>query len=92
MIIGLVIDQFVATQKQESYKGQKLLLVQSLTPEGKPNGEPLLAIDGVNAGIEDRVLVTQEGWSANYILGEFFTPVDAAVVGIIDHIDLYDGS
>lgn len=92
MIIGLVIDRLVATQKQPSHEGQKLLLVQPLTPEGEENGEPVLAIDGADAGVSDRVLVALEGWSAMHILGQFFTPVDAAVVGVIDRVDLDDGA
>ena len=92
MIIGLVIDRLVATQKQPSYEGQKLLLVQPLTPEGEENGEAILAIDGADAGVGDQVLVALEGWSAMHILGQFCTPVDAAVVGVIDRVDLDDGT
>jgi ethanolamine utilization protein EutN len=91
MIIGNVIDQLVASQKQPPYQGQKLLLVQPLTLEGEEKGDPVLAIDGADAGVGDRVLVVLEGWSAMYVLGQFSTPVDAAIVGVIDQIDLFDG-
>lgn len=90
MIIGRVIDHLVATQKQSPFEGQKLLLVQPLDLDGEERGEPVLAIDGVDAGSGDRVLVVQEGWSAMYVLGRFFTPVDAAVIGVVDRIDLFD--
>lgn len=91
MIIGNVIDHFVATQKQSSYEGQKLLLVQPLTLDGQESGEPILAIDGVDAGEGDQVLVVLEGWSAMHVLGKFSTSVDAAVIGVIDQINLHDG-
>ena len=91
MIIGNVIDHFVATQKHSAYEGQKLLLVQPLTLGGQEGGEPILAIDGVDAGEGDQVLVVLEGWSAMYILGQFSTSVDAAIIGVIDQIDLHDG-
>lgn len=90
MQIARVIDQFIATQKQESYVGQKLLLVQPLTLDGKDSGEAVLAIDGVDAGIGDHVLLVQEGWSAMHVLGRSNTPVDAALIGVIDHVDLFD--
>ena len=92
MTIGLVIDRFIATQKHSSYEGQKLLLVQPLTPEGEEYGGLILTIDGVNAGVGDRVLVSLEGWSAMHVLGQFFTPVDSAVLAVIDSVDLDDGT
>lgn len=90
MLIGRVIDQLYATQKQSVYEGQKLLLVQPLTPEGEEMDEPVLAIDGADAGIGDRVLLVQEGWAAMHVLGRLNSPVDAAVIGVIDHVDLFD--
>lgn len=90
MLIARVIDQLIATQKQPTYVGQKLLVVQPLTLDGRDTGETVLAIDGADAGIGDRVLLVQEGWAAMHVLGQFNTPVDAAVVGVIDRIDLFD--
>lgn len=90
MIIGKVVDHLIATRKQPSYTGQKLLVIQPLTLEGFPQGETILAIDGADAGIGDQVLVVQEGWSAMHVLGQFNTPVDAAVIGVIDQISLFD--
>ncbi len=89
MIIGRVVDQFVATQKDSALEGQKLLVVQPLTLEGEESGESVLAIDGVDAGVGDRVLVVQDGWAAMWVLGKFFTPVDAAVIGVVDRLDLF---
>ena len=90
MIIGRVVDQLFATHKNSAFEGQRLLLVQPLTLTGEATGEPVLAIDGVDAGVSDLVLVVQDGWAAMKVLGKFFTPVDAAVVGVIDQIDLHD--
>jgi len=90
MIIGRVIDQLIATHKNTALEGQKLLLVQPLSLAEEDNGEPVLAIDGVDAGIGDRVLLVQDGWAAMKVLGKSFVPVDAAVVGVIDTIDLYE--
>ncbi len=89
MIIARVVDQFVATRKDTSLEGQKLLLVQPLTLAGEEKGEALLAIDGVDAGVGDRVLLVQDGWAAMWVLGQFSKPVDAAVIGVIDQVDLF---
>ncbi len=90
MIVGRVVDQLFATQKDACFEGQKLLLIQPLTPEGNERGEQLLAIDGADSGVGDRVLCALDGWAAMKVLGEFDTPVDAAVVGVVDRIDLLD--
>ncbi len=92
MIIGRVLDELIATQKDSAFEGQKLLVVQPLTPEEEETGEVVLAIDGADAGVGDRVLVVLDGWASMKVLGKFFTPVDAAVIGVIDRIDLYDSS
>lgn len=90
MKIGKVVDQLYATRKNRAFEGHRLLLVQPQTPEGGDEGEPVLAIDGADAGVGDRVLLVQDGWAAMKILGKFYTPVDAAVIGVIDRVDLYD--
>ncbi len=90
MIIGRVVDQLFATQKDPCFEGQKLLLVQPLTPGGDASGEQVLAIDGVDSGVGDRVLCALDGWAAMMVLGEFYTPVNAAVVGVVDRVDLLD--
>lgn len=90
MIIGRVVDRLFSTQKDECYQGQKLLVVQPLTLDGEPEGEELLAIDGSDAGPGDRVLCALDGWAAMQVLGKLNTPVNAAVVGVVDRIDLFD--
>ena len=82
-----VIGTVVSTQKHKKFEGAKLLLVQPLNPDDTPRGTALLAIDGVGAGVNERVLVVLEGRAAGEALGKKAAPVDAAIVGIIDHIE-----
>lgn len=88
MILGRVVGQAVATVKRPQFEGAKLLLVQPETPEGAPVGATLLAVDGVGAGVTERVLVVIEGRAAGEIVGKTLTPVDAAIVGIVDRVDV----
>jgi ethanolamine utilization protein EutN len=88
MIIAKVIGDVVATQKHASHEGRKILLVQPLDLEGNDRGDAVLALDSVDAGIGDRVLVVQEGWSAMTAVGRPQSPIDVAVVGVIDEITL----
>lgn len=88
MILGQVIDTVVATQKHEKIHGRKLLLVQPHDARGLATGAPLLTIDTVGAGIGERVLVVVEGRSTSQAMGVDRAPADAAIVGIIDSINL----
>ena len=65
-------------------EGAKLLLVQPLTLEDTPRGPELLAVDGVGAGVHEKVLIVLEGRSASDAIGQKTAPVDAAIVGIVD--------
>ncbi len=88
MIIGRVIGDVVATQKHSSHEGRKILVVQPLQLDGSNRGDPILALDAVDAGIGDRVLVVQEGFSAMTSVGRPNSPIDMAVVGVIDSVTL----
>jgi microcompartment protein CcmK/EutM len=88
MIIARVIDNVVATQKHQSHVGRKILLLQPLDLEGQDSGDPIVALDAVSAGIGDRVLVVQEGFSAMTSVGRPESPIDASVIGIIDLVEL----
>ncbi len=90
MQIARVIGTVVSTQKHRTFEGAKLLLVQPLNPDDSPRGAALLAVDGVGAGVHEKVLVVLEGRAAGEALGQKAAPVDAAVVGIIDTISLYE--
>jgi microcompartment protein CcmK/EutM len=91
MLIARVVGELVATQKHPSHEGRKLLLVQPLNLDGSHRGDPLVALDAVDAGIGDRVLVVTEGFSAMTAVGRPQSPIDMAVIGFIDEIDLLPG-
>jgi len=88
MQIGRVIGTVVSTQKHHKLDGAKLLLVQPLALDGQPRGVAVLTIDSVGAGIGERVLVVIEGKAAGAALRRKAAPVDAAIIGIVDHVDL----
>ena len=88
MLIARVIGEVVATEKHASHKGRKALLVQPLNLDGSARGDAVIALDAVDAGIGDRVLLVTEGYSAMTSVGRPQSPIDMAVVGFIDHIDL----
>ena len=90
MQIARVIGTVVSTQKHRTFEGAKLLLVQPLHMDDSPRGATLLAVDGVGAGVHEKVLVVLEGRAAGEALGQKAAPVDAAVVGIVDTISLYE--
>ena len=85
-----MIGNVVATQKNERYAGGRMLLCQPLTPEGAETGVALLALDSVDAGVGDKVLIVQEGWGASTAAtGKAGAAIDSAIVGVIDTIDLF---
>jgi microcompartment protein CcmK/EutM len=89
MIVGKVVANVVATVKHRHLVGRKLLLVQPLDADGKPKGKPLLAVDGVQAGLGDRVLVVDEGGSARNVLGdEGAVTIRTVICGIVDSVDI----
>jgi len=85
-----VIGTVVSTQKHRTFEGAKLMLVQPLNADDSPRGTALLAIDGVGAGVHEKVLIVLEGRAAGEALGRRAAPVDAAIVGIIDTVSLYE--
>jgi microcompartment protein CcmK/EutM len=91
MLIGRVIGDLVATQKHASHEGRKLLLVQPLNLDGSDRGDAVVALDAVDAGVGDRVLLATEGFSAMTSVGRPNSPIDMSVIGFIDHIELVDG-
>lgn len=88
MVLGQVIGNVVATQKHSALHGGTLLLVQPMTPEGEARGVPVLAVDAVGAGVGERVLVVLEGRAAGDALRKRAAPVDAAVVAIVDAVEV----
>jgi microcompartment protein CcmK/EutM len=92
VILGRVVGNVVSTQKYDRLQGAKLLLVQPLDLEERPRGGTVLAIDSVDAGVGDKVLVVQEGKSAMQVLGRGLAAVDMAIVGVVDTVDLTGGA
>ena len=88
MQLARVVGTVVATQKHRKFESAKLLLVQPLNPDDTPRGHTLLAVDGVGAGVNEKVLVVLEGRAAGEAVGRKAAPVDAAIVGIVDRVDL----
>jgi ethanolamine utilization protein EutN len=88
MLICEVIGDIVSTVKNKHFIGKKLMIVQPLDLNGKAQGEAFLALDTVQAGSGDRVLVMQEGGSARIIFNDDEIPVQAVITGIIDGIEI----
>jgi ethanolamine utilization protein EutN len=88
MLLARVVGTVVATQKHRKFDGAKLLLVQPVNVDDTPRGAVLLAVDGVGAGVSERVLIVLEGRAAGEVLGRKAAPVDAAIIGIVDRVDL----
>ncbi|HEY7412963.1 MAG TPA: EutN/CcmL family microcompartment protein [Vicinamibacteria bacterium] len=87
MLIGRVVGNVVATQKNAKLEGAKLLLVQPLDLDGNERGGVVVAVDGVDAGLGDRVLLTMDGKSAMQVLNRGLAAVDAAVLGVVDAVE-----
>jgi ethanolamine utilization protein EutN len=89
MILARVIGNVVATQKNERYQNARVMLCQPLSLEGKEMGATLIALDSVDSGIGDTVLIVQEGWGASTAATkEPGAAIDSAIVGVVDYIDL----
>ena len=87
MQIGKVIGTVVVTRKDENLTGIKLLLVQPLTAAREPAGKPLVAVDSVGAGVGEDVFFVK-GKEASFPFYPAEPPVDAGIVGIVDHWDV----
>ncbi|HEX8143115.1 MAG TPA: EutN/CcmL family microcompartment protein [Pyrinomonadaceae bacterium] len=90
MILARVVGNIVATQKNPRYQSARVMLCQQITPEGEPMALTLLALDSVDAGVGDTVLIVQEGWGASTAAtGEAGAAIDSAIVGVVDYVDLH---
>jgi ethanolamine utilization protein EutN len=86
MQLARVIGNVVATRKDANLTGLKLLIVQPLTPSREPSGKPLVAVDAVGAGVGEDVFFVR-GKEASFPFLPAEPPVDAGIVGIVDHWD-----
>ena len=91
MILARVLGNVVATQKNERYAGARVMLCQPVTPSGEEFGATILALDSVDSGEGDLVLVVQEGWGASTAAtGKAGAAIDSAIVGVVDRVDLLE--
>ena len=86
MILGKVIGNVVSTIKLPVYQGYKILIVQPVNNKEKSQGKSILALDTVQAGVGDTVLVIDEGNSSRLIMNNSTAPVRTMIVGIVDAI------
>lgn len=87
MQLARVVGTVVATRKDSRLEGKKLLIVKTLTPDGKDTGNYLIAVDTVDAGFRETVLIVQ-GSSARMAAECKDRPVDTAIIGIVDSVRL----
>ena len=87
MLLARIVGTVVATRKDERLLSSKLLVARAIDPAGKPECTYLVAIDTVDAGVGETVLIVS-GSSARMASGLKDCPVDAAVIGIVDNIEV----
>src|SRR5947209_18125740 len=91
MILAKVLGNIVATQKNARYDNARMMLCEHITPEGEATGNTLLALDSVDAGVGDTVLIVQEGWSASPVAtGKAGAAIDSAIVGAVERIEFLE--
>jgi microcompartment protein CcmK/EutM len=89
MLLAKVLGNIVATQKNHRYDSASVMLCQQITPEGEETSYTVLALNAVDAGVGDTVLIVQEGWSASTAAtGKSGAAIDSAIVGVVDRVDL----
>lgn len=88
MILGIVKGEIYSTINHPVYDNRRILLVDRITPEGREDGNYLIAIDAVDAGVGQTVLMIDEGNSARQVIDDPTAPVRSVIIGIVDHIDV----
>lgn len=91
MFLAQVVGKVVATIKHSDLHGKKILLIRPLDLSLAPTGKTVLAIDSVDAGAGDVVLVADEGNAASQALKMARGPIRTVIVGVVDSIDIGDG-
>lgn len=87
MILGKVVEPVVATEKHSALRGHKLLWVQPVRDDQTKNGEAFLALDSVDAGPGDLVIVCNEGTGCRQIFDAGVFPVNHVIAGVVDGIE-----
>lgn len=86
MLVGKVAGSMYATIEHGFYVGRRKLLVDLTAPDGTPSGKYLVAVDTVDAGVGDLVLIVDEGNGARQIFQDTEAPVRSVIVGIVDAV------
>jgi microcompartment protein CcmK/EutM len=88
MILARVVGNVVATQKDPKYEGGRIMVVRPVNPDGSDAGDELLALDAVDSGVGDIVVVVREGWSASTTsTGKPGAAIDSAIIGVVDTVE-----
>ena len=87
MILGRVCGTIHSTINHQFYDHRRLLVVDRLTEAGEPTGDYLIAVDSVDAGAGETVLVIDEGNSARQIVGDSLAPIRSIIIGIVDQVN-----
>jgi ethanolamine utilization protein EutN len=88
MFIGKVLGNVVSSVKSKKLEGLKLMLVKQTDIDGNLTGRPMVAIDSVDSGEGDRVLVLKEGGSAKIVIKRDKLPINLVIVGVVDTVDV----
>jgi bacterial microcompartment shell vertex protein len=89
VILARVLGNVVATQKNERYENARVMLCQQIDVDGSELSNTLIALDSVDSGVGDIVLIVQEGWGASTAAtGVQGAAIDSAIVGVVDRLDL----
>ena len=91
MFIARVVGDVVSTHRHDNLGERKLQLVRRLDLAGKEEGAEVIALDVIGVGVGERVLVVQEGGAARALFNDKRIPVQAVIVGVVDHLDLSAG-
>lgn len=88
MLLARVVGNIVATQKDDRYEGGRIMVVRLINPDGSDAGDDLLALDAVDSGIGDTVVVVREGWAASTTsTGTPGAAIDSAIIGVVDSVE-----
>ena len=88
MFLARIVGTVTSTIKHEAYAGTKLMLVQSISPDGEDIDDSLLAVDTVGAGVGEKVIVLRQGVAAAQVLGIDRPPIRSVIAGIVDDVHL----
>lgn len=86
MFLARVEGNLVATRKHPSFDGWRLVICQPIGRDGTPEGVPQVAIDGLGAGMHQRVVISSDGAAARKAVGDERSPVRWIIIGIVDEV------